>query len=68
MLSTISSLGGREIAKIEGEVLPFEPLKELHLRGEIVAYLNSFQTSHVHFFHLEIYRETCMMLDFFYFS
>jgi hypothetical protein len=42
MLSTIISHGGQEIAKIEGEVLPFEPLKELGLRGEIVAYLSSF--------------------------
>ena len=54
MLSTINSLGGQEIAKIEGEVLPFEPSKELGLRREIVAYLNSFQTFFVHFFHLEI--------------
>jgi hypothetical protein len=47
-----SSLGEREIAKIEGGDFAFGPLKELGLRGEIVASLNSFQTLHI--LHLEI--------------
>jgi hypothetical protein len=43
----------REIVKKKrGKVLPFEPLKELGLRGEfIMPYVKSFQFFLIHFFH-----------------
>ena len=46
-------MGGEKLQKKEGEgeVLPFESLKGMGLRGEFVPSLNSFQTLPIHFFH-----------------